>query len=150
MVPRFVRAAIRSTPIFTFRIGEHISANDLLTIAAVAERIGWLERLNKCMGAVLDFAKLAELHARTDADLVSILNADLDRGLALANVAASKRSVFRSQAEAVYTRAKLALPRLGQISEQESASLERKVKELGMALDLVAGTMDLEAAPACF
>jgi hypothetical protein len=102
------------------------------------------------MGAVLDFAKLAELHARTDADLISILNADLERGLALANVAASKRSVFRSEAESVYARAKLLLPRLSEISERDNATLERKLKELGMALDLVAGAMDLETAPACF
>ena len=96
------------------------------------------------MGTLVDFSKLAELRARTDRDLVRILNADLERSLALANVAATKHSVFRSQAEARYTRAKMLLPKLSGLTTAEQADLETKLKELGMALDLVPGTMDLE------
>lgn len=102
------------------------------------------------MGTVVDFSKLAELRARTDRDLVRILNADLERSLALANVAATRRSVFRSQAEATYSHAKVLLPKLSGATPAEIAKLETKLKELGMALDLVPGTMDLEAQPACF
>jgi len=96
------------------------------------------------MGTLVDFSKLAELRARTDRDLVRILNADLERSLALAGVAATRHSVFRAEAEAVYTRAKALLPKLSGITADQLAQLEAKQKELGMALDLVPGTMDLE------
>ena len=102
------------------------------------------------MGTLVDFTKLAELHARTDRDLVRILNADLDRSLALASVAAGKHSVFRTEAEAAHGRAKVLLPKMLRLSAEERTELESKVKELGMALDLVPGTMDLEVEPACF
>lgn len=102
------------------------------------------------MGTVVQFSKLAELRARTDRDLVRILNADLERSLAQASVAATARSFFRIQAEAVYDRAKALLPNLSGLSADERAQLEAKLKELGMALDLVPGTMDLEeGAAAC-
>jgi len=101
------------------------------------------------MGTLVHFPKLAELRARTDRDLVRILHADLERGLALASVAATGHSVFRFQAEALHNRAKTLLPRLsGGVTSDELAALETKVKELGMALDLVPGTMDLEEEPA--
>ena len=105
---------------------------------------------NDVMGTLVAFPKLAELRARTDRDLVRILNADLERSLALANVAATRRSVFRSQAEAMYNRAKILLPRLSGVTAGERTELETKLKELGMALDLVPGTMDLEEQSACF
>jgi hypothetical protein len=102
------------------------------------------------MGTLVHFPKLAELRARTDRDLLRILNADLERSLALASVAASRHSVFRSQAEAMYKRAKTLLPELSGLTADETAELEAKLKELGMALDLVPGTMDLEEEPAAF
>ncbi len=96
------------------------------------------------MGTVVDFRKLAELRARTDRDLIRILHADLERSLALAGVAATGRSVFRRQAEAVYRRARILLANLGSLQEPQKSELQAKLKELGMALDLVPGTMDLE------
>ncbi len=102
------------------------------------------------MGTLLHFPKLAELRARTDRDLVRILHADLERSLALASVAATRHSVFTAQAEAVYRRAKVLLPQLSGATAEELADLEAKLKELGMALDLVPGTMDLEKGTAAF
>jgi hypothetical protein len=102
------------------------------------------------MGTLVDFPKLAELRARTDRDLVRILHADLERGLALASVAATRHSIFRSQAEAMYSRAKTLLPKLSGVTAGELAELEAKLKELAMALDLVPGTMDLEEGAAAF
>jgi hypothetical protein len=103
------------------------------------------------MGTLVHFPKLAELRARTDRDLLRILNADLDRSLALASVAATGHSVFRFQAEAMYKRAKTLLPKLSGLTPDELAGLQAKLKELAMALDLVPGTMDLEegAAAVC-
>jgi hypothetical protein len=95
------------------------------------------------MGTLVAFPKLAELRARTDRDLVRILNADLERALVLASVAASRHSVFRAQAEAMYTRTKTLLPQLSEVNASERAELEAKQKELGMALELVAGTTGL-------
>jgi len=102
------------------------------------------------MGAIVEFSKLAELRAKTDRDLARIIGLELERGLALANVAANRQSVFRAQAELLYTRAKALLPKLSGWDAGELATLAGKLKELGMALDLVPGTMDLEAEPACF
>ena len=101
------------------------------------------------MGVLVDFTKLAELRARTDQDLVRLLALDLERGLALANVAATRRSVFRSEAEAMHARVKSTLPKLGRLSPADLAALEARLKELEMALELVPGTMDLVEAPAC-
>lgn len=88
------------------------------------------------MGTVVAFSKLAQLRAKTDRDLVRIIHADLDRALALAHVAATRQSVFGAQAEAVYRRAKTLLPRITSLDRAELAELERKLKELWMALDL--------------
>ena len=103
------------------------------------------------MGTLVHFPKLAELRARTDRDLVRILNADLERALALASVAATRHSVFRSQAETMYTRAKKLLPKLSGVTAEELAQLDARLKDLRLALDLVPGTMDLgeEAAAFC-
>jgi len=92
------------------------------------------------MGTLVHFPKLAELRARTDRDLVRILNADLERALVLASVAATSHSIFRSQAETMYMRAKTLLPQLSEVTARERAELEARLKELGMALDLAAGT----------
>jgi len=96
------------------------------------------------VGTIVPFSKLAELRAKTDRDLVRILDAELDRGLALANVAASRRSVFRAQAEGVYTQVRALLPRMSGLSRAELAELEWKLKELSMALELAAGATDAE------
>jgi hypothetical protein len=100
------------------------------------------------MGTLVNFPKLAELRARTDRDLVRILNSDLERALALASVAATRHSVFRSQAEVMYTRARKLLPELSGLTADELAQLEARLKELAMALDLVPGTMDQEGESA--
>ena len=97
----------------------------------------------------MPFTKLAELRARTDRDLLRILHNELDRGLALANVAASRQSVFRVQAEGVYTSSKALLPRMSGLDPEELAELEWKLKELSMALELVSGALDLEHEAAC-
>jgi uncharacterized protein (DUF3084 family) len=93
------------------------------------------------MGAVVHIFKLAELRAKTDQDLRRILETELDRGLALANVAATRRSTFYEQAETIYARSKELLPMTPEV--------EDKLRELRMALDLVAGSVDLEEEPVC-
>ena len=101
------------------------------------------------MGYLVDFSKLAELRARTDRDLAMILSSELDRAIILANLAGSEHSVFHSEAEAAYRRAKKLLSRTSAQDIRELAEVEAKLKELRMALDLAAGAMDREWQPAC-
>ena len=96
------------------------------------------------MGTLVAFSKLADLRARTERDVVRILEADLRRSLALAGVAATGQSIFRAQAEQSYARARTLLPRLSGLTANETAHFEAQLKELSMALDLVPGTMDSE------
>ncbi len=101
------------------------------------------------MATIVDFSRLAELRAKTNRDLLRILNGEIDRGLALGNVAATRRSAFYAQAEAVYTGTTALLAKISGLEGGELARLERKLKELRMALDLVPGGMDLEEEPIC-
>ena len=86
------------------------------------------------MGAVVQISKLAQLRAKTDRDLLRILEADLERGLALAHVAATPQSRFYASAETIYARSKELLPLTPEV--------EDRLRELRMALDLVAGSVE--------
>jgi hypothetical protein len=96
------------------------------------------------MAVMLNFSKLAELRMKTDRDLLLILDGELDRGLALANVAASEQSAFYGQAEAVYARTKGLLAQIAGLPEDELSPVRNKLSELKMALDLVRGVTDPE------
>lgn len=99
------------------------------------------------MGTVVNFSRLAHLREKTNRDLVRILEAEIERGLALGNVAASRRSTFYSEAEAVYAANTALLGRITGLDSAQAAKLERKLKELRMALDLVPGAMRMEEQP---
>jgi hypothetical protein len=66
-----------------------------------------------------------------------IIHMELDRGLALANVAATEQSVFCLQAEKIYAGVKALLPKISGMDEHGRAELEARVRDLGMALDLI-------------
>lgn len=102
------------------------------------------------MGTIVNFSKLAKLRAKTDRDLLRILNSDIDRGLALGNVAATRQSAFYEQAETVYSRTIAILARTSSLHEDETAGLERKLRDLRMALDLVPSAMDTEDVAVLF
>jgi len=102
------------------------------------------------MGTIVNFSKLAKLRAKTDRDLVRILDSDIDRGLALGNVAATRQSTFYEQAEKVYSRTIAILARASSLHEDETAGLERKLRELRMALDLVPAARDAEDVAVLF
>jgi len=73
---------------------------------------------------------------------VPMLSTELDRGIALANVAATTHSVFYSQAEKVYVQVKTVLPKVSGLTWDDQAALATRVTDLRMALELVPGTMD--------
>lgn len=68
-----------------------------------------------------------------------MINTELDRGIAMANVAATLESVFYEQAEEVYVQVKTVLPKLAGLTLADEAALQTKVTDLRMALELVPG-----------
>ena len=59
---------------------------------------------------------------------VPMVNTELDRGIAMANVAATLESVFYEQAEQVYSQVKTVLPKISGLSRGEQAALQTKVR----------------------
>ncbi len=80
-------------------------------------------------------AKLAVLRAKTDHNLVTLIQRETERALALANVAASKGSPLYAQAEKAYETVKSLLPKIAALSRDERIAMEVKLKELETALD---------------
>ncbi len=73
---------------------------------------------------------------------VPMINTELDRGIALANVAATAESVFYEQAEEVYAQVRTLLPRVSGLTDADETALSTKVTDLRMALQLVPGGTD--------
>ena len=80
-------------------------------------------------------AKLMELRRKTDRDLLILVHRELERGLALADVATTKRSPLYGQAERAYTTVKALMPRIAGWTESERRELEGTLRELRAALD---------------
>lgn len=80
-------------------------------------------------------SKLAELRAKTDRELLLVIRVELERGLALANVAATKGSALYARAERTYTRVKSLLPTAYGVSREERGRLEAQLRELRVTLD---------------
>jgi hypothetical protein len=79
--------------------------------------------------------KLVKLRNKTDRDLLILVRRELERGLALADVAVSKRSPLYGQAQRAYATAASLLPRIAGLDGTERRELEGKLKELQAALD---------------
>ena len=82
-------------------------------------------------------SKLAELRARTDRQLLVLIERELDRALVLADVAANRDSAFYGEAEKAYRSVITLLPKAPNIREDERARVEAAVKELRFTLDRV-------------
>ena len=80
-------------------------------------------------------AKLAKLRAKTDRELSILIRKELDRGLALANVAAAKGSPFHAQAEGAFDRAIALLPAIPNLRPSDRSKLEAALNELRATLD---------------
>ena len=79
---------------------------------------------------------------------VPMINTELDRGIAMANVAATVESVFYEQAEEVYVKTRTLLPRISGLSWDDRIALKTRVTDLRMALELVPGSGVTRAHPA--
>lgn len=80
-------------------------------------------------------AKLEELRARTDRELLILIRRELDRTLAVADVAATKGSPLHVQAEEAYETVMTLLPKVTGLSSDERRELNIRLKELRVALD---------------
>ncbi len=79
--------------------------------------------------------KLVQLRKKTDRDLLILVRRELERSLALADVAATKQSPLYARAERGYEMVKTLLPRIADLTQMENRELRAKVKELQAALD---------------
>jgi len=79
--------------------------------------------------------KLRVLRARTDHDLLILVCRELDRGLLLVNVAATKSSPLFAEAHRAWETASALLPKVSAVSEDMRALLDAKLKELRQRLD---------------
>ena len=80
--------------------------------------------------------KLKELRRKTDQELpvmVHRVHRELERGLILASVAATRTSPLYAKADKIHSKMKTLLPALDGLGER--ARLESKLRELGAALD---------------
>ena len=70
---------------------------------------------------------------------VAMINKELDRGIAMASVAATSQSLFFAEAEEVYVRVKRVLPRVSGLKNTDHSALATRVTDLRMALEIVPG-----------
>jgi hypothetical protein len=68
---------------------------------------------------------------------VPMVNTELDRGIAMATVAATPQSVFYAQAQEVYGQVKTLLPKISGLTREDHLALETKFADLRRALELV-------------
>lgn len=83
-------------------------------------------------------AKLAELRAKTDRQLLQVILRELDRALPMAKAAANKASPLYIRAEKTYIKVRPLVSRIEAVTEDERAKLEAKLKEVQVALDRAA------------
>ena len=81
--------------------------------------------------------KLRVLRSRTDADLLVLVNCEINRGFALVDVATTRDSPVFAQAEKAHDTATALFPRIAGLPESDRLRIETKVKELRSRLDQV-------------
>jgi hypothetical protein len=95
-------------------------------------------------------AKLEELRARTDRDLLVLIQRELNRALTLADVAANRESAFYGEAEKAYRKVVMLLPEAPATRQGDRARIEAAVKELRFRLDAAAARARAQRHPASF
>jgi hypothetical protein len=80
-------------------------------------------------------SKLVELRRKTDRDLLILVQRELNRGLTVADVAATKGSPAYAEAERAYQMVRACLPMVSGLDRDERRGLELKLRELAAALD---------------
>ena len=89
------------------------------------------------MSRTFQSSKLAELRQKTDRQLLIVIQNELERGLMLADVAASKESTLYARAVRACEKAEALLPKIHGVSTDERRQLELQLRDLRAALDRV-------------
>jgi hypothetical protein len=92
--------------------------------------------------------KLLTLRARTDHDLLVLVNRELDRGFALLDVATTRNSPLFAQAEKAFAAATAMLPRIAGLSADDRQRIESKVRQLRSRMEEVPAYANLRSYPA--
>ena len=91
--------------------------------------------------------KLLTLRARTDHDLLVLVNRELDRGSALVDAATTRNSPLFAQAEKAFATATAMLPRIAGLSADDRQRIEAKVEQLRSRLDEVPAYANVRSVP---
>jgi len=83
-------------------------------------------------------AKLAELRAKTDSQLMFVILRELDRALPMAKAATNRASPLYIRAEKAYARVKPLVSKVEAVSNDNRADLDAKLEEVRMALERAA------------
>jgi hypothetical protein len=94
--------------------------------------------------------KLVALRARTDHDLLVLVQRELDRGFTLVDVATSRNSPLFARAEKAIATATAMLPRISGLSQCDRVQIEARLKELRSRLDRIPPYANLRSYPASF
>ncbi len=92
--------------------------------------------------------KLLTLRARTDRDLLVIIDKELDRGFGLADSATTRLSPNFARAEKAHQTATVLLPRISSLSADERLQIVARATELRRRLDQVASVRSFPASVA--
>ena len=85
----------------------------------------------------VEIFKLSELRAKTDRELLAVIGTELNRGLVIASVAATRESPLYQHASKSLDRITKLLPTIFVADLNERKALEANIKEMQRALDLV-------------
>ena len=94
--------------------------------------------------------KLRVLRARTDHDLLVLVSRELDRALALVDLATTRNSPIFARAERAVGTAAALLPRISSLSEGDRLRFESRLKELRARLEQVPAYANVRSYPASF
>jgi hypothetical protein len=81
--------------------------------------------------------KLRVIRSRTDHDLLTLIQRELDRGLALVNVAVTRNSPLFAQAQKAHETAMTLLPKVSGLDDHDRQRIDGKVTELRTRLQQV-------------
>jgi len=82
-------------------------------------------------------SRLRLLKARTDHDLLTLINHELDRGFALVESVTSRNSPLFSQATALHDEARALLARIALLSDDDRFPIEARLRDLRHRLNNV-------------
>ena len=95
-----------------------------------------------------DTQKLRILRARTDHDLLVLVQQAVERGLNAAERATTKSSQFYIQAQKACETATMLLPRIANVSPDDRLRIETKMNQLRSRLDHVPAFANVKCFPA--